>query len=358
MKRKSVRNSLGILLAAVLILVFATALAAPLTGSRLKDCRISTFDDQTCTLYELLEEKDMVILDFWYADCPGCPESMKAIQRIAEESGGRIAAIGLNSRSSDTTEEIQSFIDRNKLTLPMARDTAGLAKALRVKGYPHTAIILKGGIVLLSDNMQEPQKAVELGLQMTEQDLLDLAEWNKTYKGEKEEPAQIANYATMEDDQGGDAARRAWIDRQSYYYASRDAITMDLEGENVRKIVVEDNVASLEAWQRVGQFYLVEDGGESTLRVELGRGANVKNAYTDGDGLPDFSSAERDGKAYLFKTNFIPGAKYFVYPGDRNNFGAGLITFASEEDAADYFRVMEKVSGYRFPWHIEEKQAE
>ena len=53
------------------------------------------------------------------------------------------------------------------------------------------------------DMLFDPEAAIECGLMMTDQDIQDLAEWNRAYRREKEEPHRIAGRYTGEAEVSG-----------------------------------------------------------------------------------------------------------------------------------------------------------
>ena len=77
------------------------------------------------------------------------------------------------------------------------------------------------------------------------------------------------------------------------------------------------------------------------------------------DTYPELEKAEKDGNTYVFQ-NLSPEAygRYKIWFENGGSREAGFMTFLNEKEAAHYFEVMEKVSGYTFPWHVEEKPAE
>ena len=356
LKRNVIRRIIAVLLA-MMALTASTALAAPLTGSRVKDFTIKTIDGETYRLYELLEEKKLVIFDLWFVDCPSCPNSLKTLQRAAEKYGDSIAVFGLNVVKSDKDDEIREFAGRHELTIPLARDP-GVAGTVHSKTYPHAVVVLRGGILLYSDMLFDPETAIECGLMMTDQDIQDLAEWNGTYRSEKEEPYQIAGRfdGAREAEVSGEEAKRLHVDSQTSNYAGEQELKIELEGDDVRRIIVDDHLSKLQAWQGTGAFFLIKHK-RHTLRLAFGKGTRTKDLWTDG--LPELEKAEKDGNTYVFQ-NLRPEAygRYKIWFENGGSREAGFMTFLNEKEAAHYFEVMEKVSGYTFPWHVEEKPAE
>lgn len=91
--------------------------------------------------------KDIVILDFWATWCGPCRQAMPVIDRVAEQFKDRnVVLYAVNLR--EKPEEINKFLQDQKLDVPVALDTQGsVADQYGVEGIPQTVIIGKDGTV-------------------------------------------------------------------------------------------------------------------------------------------------------------------------------------------------------------------
>jgi thiol-disulfide isomerase/thioredoxin len=84
------------------------------------------------------------IVNLWGTWCPPCRKELPAIQRYAEQAGDRVRVIGVITR--DERDSAQSFIDEEKVTLPMLYDPEQrLLLAVGKRALPVTLFITAGG---------------------------------------------------------------------------------------------------------------------------------------------------------------------------------------------------------------------
>lgn len=112
------------------------------------------------TLYELLEEKKMVMLNFWFVDCPYCVMEFPAIQQAYSQYAQDVAIVALTPYDSDL--QILEFQQEHELEFMMCRDTIGINEAFWVTGYPTTVIIDRDGTVCMVAPGAVPQEEVFL----------------------------------------------------------------------------------------------------------------------------------------------------------------------------------------------------
>lgn len=92
---------------------------------------------------------DTVVIDFWATWCPPCRKSLPHIQQISQEKklrqkGLKILAVDLR----ESKDKVQSFLEENKYTFPVALDAdGGSAEKYLIRGIPTTVVIDKAGVV-------------------------------------------------------------------------------------------------------------------------------------------------------------------------------------------------------------------
>ena len=119
-------------------------------GDIMYDFTITTVDKETITLSKLLEEKDAVLLNFWYIDCSWCKTEFPFMQEAYEKYGEDIAIIALDPVSNDTEALIKNYRDQLGLDFYMAQDKIGLYNAFGVANYPTSVIIDRYGVITLA----------------------------------------------------------------------------------------------------------------------------------------------------------------------------------------------------------------
>lgn len=114
-------------------------------GSAMADFTLTDTDGNVYTLYDLLEEKELVVLDFWYCTCVPCKNEFPYFEKALDLYGDRIELLALNPYNTE-----QEIIDLRKdlgSTFPMLRDTVNLYKGFNVTAFPTTIIIDSSGTI-------------------------------------------------------------------------------------------------------------------------------------------------------------------------------------------------------------------
>ena len=117
-------------------------------GDVMFDFTLTDSDGVEYTLSELLEEKDAVVLNFWYLNCGPCRQEFPYLQEAYEEYSDRIEVLALNPVDG-TDETIAEFKEELELTFPMAACDPQWANAMQLTAYPTTVIIDRNGIISL-----------------------------------------------------------------------------------------------------------------------------------------------------------------------------------------------------------------
>jgi peroxiredoxin len=124
------------------------ALNGPVSlGDKMPELSVTTTQGETLQLSQLLQEKKLVVLNFWFCDCIWCirefPVMEVSYQRFRED----MEILALNPY--DSAADIDAFQKEHSLTMPMGSCSQELAYALGVNGYPTSVIIDREGTVCL-----------------------------------------------------------------------------------------------------------------------------------------------------------------------------------------------------------------
>ena len=95
-------------------------------GDRIEDFTITAYDGRTFTLSEILEEKDMVVLNFWATWCGYCVMEFPHMEEAYQKYSDEIEIIAISCEAADTDEVIAGFAAEHGLSFPMSTDAAGL----------------------------------------------------------------------------------------------------------------------------------------------------------------------------------------------------------------------------------------
>lgn len=116
-------------------------------GQKLPDFTVTTFDGREISLYETLEEKDLVLINIWATWCPPCRMEFPYMEEAYLLYRDDIEIIALSCEPSDSDKALAAFVEEMGMSFPVARDTAGLARKLNVSAIPLSLIVDKEGII-------------------------------------------------------------------------------------------------------------------------------------------------------------------------------------------------------------------
>lgn len=122
-------------------------------GDVMHDFSVTTFSGKTLTLSELLEEKDMVFLNFWYSTCVPCLTEMPWMYNAYndERFAGDFEIIAVHSDMYDLATA-QAFVAESEWNFEFSHvSVTNLHRYFAIGGYPTTVIIDRYGVVALSE---------------------------------------------------------------------------------------------------------------------------------------------------------------------------------------------------------------
>lgn len=110
------------------------------------DFTVTDSDGNTLTLSQMLQEKEMVVLNFWYINCPFCVKEFPAMNEAYAAYKDRVGMVALNPY--DSAANIGQFRANNaSLTFPMASCPIGWVQTFALRGFPTTIIVDREGII-------------------------------------------------------------------------------------------------------------------------------------------------------------------------------------------------------------------
>ncbi|MBR2319928.1 MAG: redoxin family protein [Clostridia bacterium] len=115
-------------------------------GDRMYDFTVSDSDGNTLTLSQMLQEKEMVVLNFWYINCPFCVKEFPAMNEAYAAYKDRVGMVALNPY--DSAVNIGQYRANNaSLTFPMASCPSGWVQTFALRGFPTTVVIDRDGVI-------------------------------------------------------------------------------------------------------------------------------------------------------------------------------------------------------------------
>ncbi len=115
-------------------------------GDVMFDFTVKTADGSSVTLSELLAEKDMVLLNFFFTTCGPCASEFPYMQEAYDmyDSVGIIALDPL-----DAANDVADYQQSMGLTFPMAACSPAFAQIFNLQGYPTNVVVDRYGVICL-----------------------------------------------------------------------------------------------------------------------------------------------------------------------------------------------------------------
>ncbi len=158
---KQMKTALSLMLA--MLLLFSAAYAqegsTPLSytkGDKVKDFSFATYDGNTYSLYDILQEKDAVLLNIWATWCSPCRGEFPYMQEAYEAYQDRVEIIALSCEPTDTPEKLENFAKQYGLTFKIGQDPVDFLSALGMSSIPTTLMIDRFGTICFVEAGAQP----------------------------------------------------------------------------------------------------------------------------------------------------------------------------------------------------------
>lgn len=122
-------------------------------GDVMYDFSVTTPDGEKITLSKLLQEKKMVLLNFWYTTCSWCVTEFPYMEQAYQQYKDDVAIIGLNPLG-ETDAAIKAFPANYSLdlTFPLAACPSAWSQTFNIQGYPTSVIVDRYGVITLIES--------------------------------------------------------------------------------------------------------------------------------------------------------------------------------------------------------------
>ncbi len=125
-------------------------------GNTIQDFTFSTYDGQQYSLYELLGEKDAVLLNIWASWCGPCKREFPFMQEAYEEYRDQVEIVALSCEVTDTPVKLASFAAENELTFLIGQAPEELLTAVGVSSIPVSLMIDRYGTICFMEAGAQP----------------------------------------------------------------------------------------------------------------------------------------------------------------------------------------------------------
>lgn len=119
-------------------------------GDVMYDFTVTTPDGTEVTLSKMLEEKEAVLINFWYTGCSWCVTEFPFMETAYQMYQDKIGIVALDPLN-EGNEAIAAFPGSQglNLTFPMAACPPAWANTFGVAGYPTSVVIDRYGVIVL-----------------------------------------------------------------------------------------------------------------------------------------------------------------------------------------------------------------
>ncbi len=114
-------------------------------GNVMYDFTVTTTDGENITLSELLAEKELVVLNFWYTTCSWCMTEFPLMAEAYDMYKDDVAIIALDPLDGEAL--VNDFQSTNQLPFYVAACNNSFATAFNVTGYPTSVFIDRYGVI-------------------------------------------------------------------------------------------------------------------------------------------------------------------------------------------------------------------
>lgn len=116
-------------------------------GGKMPEITVNTADGRCLKLSELLKEKELVVLNFWFQDCPWCIREFPVMEVAYQKYRDDVEILALNS--VDGQQAVQAYWESRGMSISMAACPQSWARECGVTAYPTSIFIDREGVVCL-----------------------------------------------------------------------------------------------------------------------------------------------------------------------------------------------------------------
>ena len=118
-------------------------------GDVIRDFTVVDSDGTSHTLSEILKEKELVVLNFWYTTCSWCVEEFPYMENAYQNYNDKVEILALDPYGTDSESAIADFKANMGLSFPMIKDYNALYAAFGVNAFPTSVFVDRYGVICL-----------------------------------------------------------------------------------------------------------------------------------------------------------------------------------------------------------------
>ncbi len=122
-------------------------------GSVMYDFTVTAPDGTEHTLSEMMKDKKMALINFWYTGCSWCITEFPFMEEAYQIYIDDVAIVALDPMN-ESNEAIAAFPAANglNLTFPLASCPVGWANTFAIEGYPTSVIVDRYGVIVMIES--------------------------------------------------------------------------------------------------------------------------------------------------------------------------------------------------------------
>jgi len=140
-------NSADIVLSSSLIMGEGLSGVTLGVGDVMYDFSVMLPDGSSVSLAEMLEEKEMVLINFWYSTCGPCASEFPYMEEAYQMYQDKVGIIALNPLEDNAT--VEAYQKSMGLSFPMAACQPTWSTTFNVTGYPTSIVVDRYGVITL-----------------------------------------------------------------------------------------------------------------------------------------------------------------------------------------------------------------
>jgi len=114
-------------------------------GDVMYDFTVTTSKGEKFTLSEVLKEKKLVVLNFWYTTCSWCLEEFPVMNEVYKDYADDVAIVALDPM--DDAKAVEAFANQYGYDFPMASCPTSWSNTFGITGYPTSVFIDRYGVI-------------------------------------------------------------------------------------------------------------------------------------------------------------------------------------------------------------------
>ena len=112
--------------------------------------------DGTAEDWDKLANKDYIVFVFLGTECPLAKLYLPRLDEISKQYADIARVVGIDSNTQDTLAEIQAYVEENKVSFPILKDTQGqLSIALEAERTPEVFILDRSGTIFYQGRVDD-----------------------------------------------------------------------------------------------------------------------------------------------------------------------------------------------------------